>query len=81
MKKSAKFEMFIETKAYIDKYHSGNPMDFVTNIYIFYYLSGRFPSASMRDCCALVEALRTHYMCEFSDMEDLSCDDDELPFN
>lgn len=81
MKKSAKFEMFIETKAYIDKFHSSNPMDFVTNIYIFYYLSGRFPSASMRDCCALVEALRTHYMCEFSDMEDLSYDDDELPFN
>jgi len=81
MKKSIRLEMFIETKAYIDKHHSGNPMDFVTNIYIFYYLSGRFPSASMRDCCALVEALRTHYMCVFSDMEDLSCDDAELPFN
>lgn len=80
MKKSTKFEMFIETKAYIDKFHSSNPMDFVTNIYIFYYLSGRFPSASMRDCCALVEGLRTHYMCEFSDMEVLSRDD-ELPFN
>lgn len=55
-------------------------MDFVTSVYIFYYLSGRFPTASMRDCCALVEGLRTHYMCEFSDIEDLSCDDDELPF-
>lgn len=81
MKKSTKFEMFIETKAYIDKFHSSNPMDFVTNIYIFYYLSGRFPSASMRDCCALVEALRTHYMCEFSDIEDLSSDVEALPFN
>ena len=79
MKKSTKFEMFAEAKVYIAKYHSSNPIDFVTNVYIFYYLSGRFPNASMRDCCAVVEALRSHYVSEFVD-DDLTCDDDELPF-
>lgn len=48
---------------------------FALQQHIFYYLSGRFPGASMRDCCALVEALRTHYMCEFSDIEDLYSDE------
>lgn len=74
MKKSTRFEMFIETKDYIDKYHSHNPIDFVTNVYIFYYLAGRFPDASMHDCCIVVEALRKHYIPELFD-------DDELPFN
>lgn len=35
MKKSSNFEMFIQAKDYIDKYHSNNPLDFVTNVYIF----------------------------------------------
>ena len=47
MKKSTNFEMFVEAKGYIDKHHSNNPLDFVTNVYIFYYMSGRFPNASM----------------------------------
>ena len=82
MKKSTNFEMFVEAKDYIDKHHSNNPIDFVTNVYIFYYMSGRFPSASMRDVCNIVEALRNHYMFEFSVVDnDLSSDGEELPFN
>jgi hypothetical protein len=81
MKKSSNFEMFIQAKDYIDKYHSNNPLDFVTNVYIFYYMSGRFPNALMHNVCKVVEALRTHYMAEFSVIDDdLSSDDDELPF-
>ena len=34
MKKSTNFEMFVEAKHYIDKHHSGNPIDFVINGYI-----------------------------------------------
>lgn len=79
MKKSTKSEMFAEAKLYIAKYHSSNPIDFVTNVYVFYYLSGRFPDASMRDCCSVVEALRKHYVSEFVD-DVLSCVDYELPF-
>jgi hypothetical protein len=81
MKKSINFEMFVQAKDYIDKHHSNNPLDFVTNVYIFYYMSGRFPNASMHNVCKVVEALRTHYMAEFSVIDDdLSSDDDELPF-
>ena len=77
MKKSTNFEMFVQAKDYIDKYHSNNPLDFVTNVYIFYYMSGRFPNASI---CKVVEALRTHYMAEFSVIDDDLSSDDELPF-
>ena len=38
MKKCTNCEMFGETKAYIDRFHSDNPMDFVANVYIFYYM-------------------------------------------
>lgn len=35
----------------------------------------------MHNVCKVVEALRTHYMAEFSVIDDdLSSDDDELPF-
>lgn len=73
------FEMYCDLRAYIKEHHLNDALDFVSNVYIFYYLSGRFPNASMRDCCAVVEALRTHYMPKFDD--DLSSDDEELPFN
>lgn len=78
MKKNTQFEMYCDLKGYIQKYHPNDALDFVSNVYIFYYLSGRFPDATMHDCCSVVEALRTHYMSEY---DDLSCDDDELPFN
>lgn len=78
MKKSTNFEMFVEAKDYIDKHHSNNPLDFVTNVYIFYYMSGRFPNASMHNVCRVVESLRTHYMAEFSVIDDLSSDDGEF---
>lgn len=78
MKKSTKFDMFVEAKGYIDKFHSNNPMDFVSNVYVFYYMSGRFPTASMHDCCSVVEALRKHYMSEFSVIDDNIASDDEL---
>lgn len=80
MKKSTKFEMFVEARIFIAKYHSGNPIDYVTSVTIFYYLSGRFPDASIHDCCSVVEALRKHYMLGSVDA-DLSSDDEELPFN
>lgn len=82
MKKSTKSEMFVEARVFIAKYHSGNPIDYVTSVTIFYYLSGRFPDASIHDCCSVVEALRKHYMLDMlgSVDDDLSCDDDELPF-
>lgn len=78
MKKSTQFEMYCDLRGYIKKYHPNDALDFVSNVYIFYYLSGRFPDATMHYCCSVVEALRTHYMSEYDD--DLSCDD-ELPFN
>lgn len=78
MEKNTQFEMYCDLRGYIQKYHPNDALDFVSNVYIFYYLSGRFPDASMRDCCTVVEALRKHYMSEYDD--DLSCDD-ELPFN
>ena len=82
MKNSTNFEMFVEAKDYIDKHHSDNPIDFVTNVFIFYYMSGRFPNALMHDVCSVVEALRTHYMFDFFVIDnDLSDDDEELPFN
>lgn len=59
---STKFEMFVEANGYIDKHHSNNPIDFVTNVYIFYYMSGRFPNASIHDVCKVVEALRIFYV-------------------
>lgn len=71
--------MFVESRVFIAKYHSDDPIDYVTGVNIFYYLSGRFPNASMHDCCSVVEALRKHYILEFVN-DDLSCDDDELPF-
>ena len=80
MEKNIQFEMYVDLREYVKKCHSENPIDFVTNVYIFYYLSGRFPGASMRDCCTVVEALRKHYVSEFVVDDDLSCDDDELPF-
>ena len=70
----------VEVKRNIDKYHSNNPLDFVTNVYIFYYMSGRFPNASMHNVCKVVEALRTHYMAEFSVIDDDLSSDDEFPF-
>ena len=73
-KKNIQFEMYVDLREYIKKCHSENPIDFVSNVYIFYYLSGRFPDASMRDCCTVVEALRKHYMSSLFD-------DDELPFS
>lgn len=82
MEKSTNFEMFVEAKHYIDKHHSDNPIDFVINGYIFYYMSGRFPNALMHDVCNVVEALRTHYIHEFCVIDkDLFSDDEELPFN
>lgn len=79
MKKSPKkFEMYVEAKSYIDKFHSNNPMDFVSNVYIFYYLSGRFPDVSMHVCCSVVEALKQHYMYVPSDVNDNLSSDDEL---
>lgn len=82
MEKSTNFEMFVEAKQYIDKHHADNPIDFVINGYIFYYMSGRFPNALMHDVCNVVEALRTHYIHEFCVIDkDLSSDDEELPFN
>lgn len=82
MEKSTNFEMFVEAKHYIDKHHADNPIDFVINGYIFYYMSGRFPNALMHDVCSVVEALRTHYIHEFCVIDkDLSDDDEELPFN
>ena len=81
MEKSTNFEMFVEAKHYIDKHHADNPIDFVINGYIFYYMSGRFPNALMHDVCDVVEALRTHYIHEFCVIDkDLSDDDEELPF-
>lgn len=80
MKKSTKSEMFALTKVFIAKYHSDNPIDYVTSVTIFYYLSGRFPDASIHDCCSVIEALRKHYMLGSVD-KDLSSDDYELPFN
>lgn len=81
MRQYTNFEMFAITKEYINKHHSDNPMDFVTNVYIFYFMSGRFPNASISQCCNVVEALRTHYIAEFSVIsDDLSYNDDELPF-
>lgn len=80
MKKCTYCEMFGETEAYIDRFHSDNPMDFVTNVYIFYYMSGRYPSASLSDCCTVVEALRKHYDELRCINNDLSSDDEELPF-
>lgn len=80
MKKSTKFEMFVEAKDYIDNYHSNNPIEFVTNVYIFYYLSGRFPNTSVHDVCKVVDALKTYYKSKFSVIDDLSSGDDELPF-
>lgn len=71
--------MYCDLRAYIKKHHLNDALDFVSNIYIFYYMAGRFPDASMHDCCSVVEALRTHYMPKFDD--DLSDDDEELPFN
>lgn len=47
MRQYTNFEMFAITKEYINKHHSDNPMDFVTNVYIFYFMSGRFPNASI----------------------------------
>lgn len=44
MERSTNFEMFIDAKHYIDMHHADNPIDFVINGYIFYYMSGRFPS-------------------------------------
>lgn len=78
MKKNTQFEMYCDLRGYIQKYHPNDALDFVSNVYIFYYLSGRFPNSTMHDCCSVVETLRTHYMSEY---DDLSCDDDELPFN
>ena len=81
MEKSTNFEMLVEAKHYIDKHHVDNPIDFVINGYIFYYMSGRFPNALMHDVCDVVEALRTHYIHEFCVIDkDLSDDDEELPF-
>ena len=74
MEKNIQFEMYVDLREYIKKCHSENPIDFVTNVYIFYYLSGRFPDASMHDCCIVVETLRHHCMPSLFD-------DDELPFN
>lgn len=34
MRQYTNFEMFAITKEYINKHHSDNPMDFVTNVYI-----------------------------------------------
>lgn len=83
MRQYTNFEMFATTKEYIDKHHACNPLDFVSNVYIFYFMSGRFPNASMAQCCNVVEALRTHYMSEFSYIDDVASfdDDEELPFN
>ena len=74
MEKNIQFEMYVDLRVYVKKCHSENPIDFVTNVFIFYYLAGRFPDASMHDCCIVVEALRKHYIPELFD-------DDELPFN
>lgn len=67
MKKITDVEMFFEALRYIDKCHSNNPLDFVTNVYVFYYMSGRFPDACIRDVCTVVEALRTHYLDGFKE--------------
>lgn len=77
MNNYTKTEMFTIAKDYIYKFHSSNPIVFVTNVYVFYYMSGRFPDASMSDCCAVVEALRKHYISELSSFDAL---DDALPF-
>ena len=57
MEKSTNFEMFVEAKHYIDKHHADNPIDFVINGYIFYYMSGRFLKASTTSQTSCIKAL------------------------